>query len=915
MTTKRPPHPLLNMSDDENEPADVKSKQPTPIPAVSERPSYLESQALSGLPRREVERAPSEMSIIAPSEVGSVSTAIGMQALQRQKIKAELELANQQRLVAQLRQELTTAQRESARLQTQAITVDELRRRCEQLQSENFQLQLDVKQAESKQRQAVVDARSQWERDGNSKHSLLAEQASAAMRAEFEAERVRIRTEQQHLLQNMQQQLAARQAEIQEIRNQLAASESDRISLELTNRGLQEKVAVAADSERQNALLQVELSAREQQLQQQIDERTRFESEARELRRRAEEAEGIVGVLKRRLEVSEQDANDKFQEAAEAKAAKDRLSKENARLQAQVQQMEEDTQRRKTQKASHRGDSEQAVREMQAILEALQKDKVDLLTQVKEANQQVEELANIVHTHEERRASAEDARREAQILKVKLGFVESENATLKHDMDSLNATVAELQSKCDALSREKATGEVRNRELVALQNSHKELQSSYSDAQAALARERAAASELRAACEGLQSELQTLEALDSERTGAAEHIMQLERQLDTQRDRADRLERALQIKEKELDMLVSNTRNEAETQRQTLEKELLASQRQLVQAQQHARECEMELESVRQAVTVLSDKHLAAEQQLQTELQALEQRRQNEHAELEAEIQDRDLALRDAALRAELAAAERQTSGTELQIVHERHLAEMRALAEVRDKEVREATERLSAARTMITEAQTEAQHLRQQLQDRQKEAERAEKDYEQRIQQSRQDLEAVRTELADMRQQTQTVIRQKDSLESQVRQFQEHALAMASCFRAPSSAPSAVGGGTGSLIEPSGHAGSAIPSLPSVTPFKRAVVSNQAFDTPPAKAVRVQPPIASPRNVNASSLAPSADSLLSTYEQLLLAQQQQQIQQQRAMLGPAMFAPAPPPAPRLGGSKVAVRKLAEDDW
>eukprot|EP00668_Euglena_longa_P002709 GGOE01003164.1.p1 GENE.GGOE01003164.1~~GGOE01003164.1.p1 ORF type:complete len:992 (+),score=375.23 GGOE01003164.1:123-2978(+) len=385
-----------------------------------------------------------------------------MQALQRSKQKAELDLKNSQAMVEALQRECNELQLQKLQLTAKAQASGEVLAKVEVLQKEKIRLDIALKQAEAelaqlqRSRSGEIAAPSQDHQEAlnkllKEKKDLLNE--NHRLKETLEAQR-----------QAAQMENSQRDTEIDDLRAEVNNLQVQKVRTEMQLRELSELKSMINELQREKALLELELTGKEE-LQRQVEglqsEKITVEGELRDMQRKAGELQGVINGLKRHMEEIEAEV----QALKETKVQLEQERREKGRLEIHAQTLQEELDARKELALTAIRGTEDAVGAMQNNLKALREEKTqlkqELLLQRSEAATLSQKLLELQRSTQGQSATTQ----EVEVLQASLQAAEQFNRAQEEKLAALRKSYEQLNEQLVEMQKQKVMVDVEVEEL------------------------------------------------------------------------------------------------------------------------------------------------------------------------------------------------------------------------------------------------------------------------------------------------------------------------------------------------------------------------------------------------------------------------------------------------------------------
>eukprot|EP00667_Euglena_gracilis_P001476 EG_transcript_1476 len=385
-----------------------------------------------------------------------------MQALQRGKQKAELDLKNAQAMVETLQRECNELQMQKLQLSAKVQASGEVLAKVEVLQKEKIRLDIALKQAEAELAQLRRSQAGESAAPNQDQHEAMNKLLKEKKDLLNENHRLKETLGAQR--QTAQTESSQRDTEIDDLRAEVNNLQVQKVRTEMQLRELSELKSMINELQREKALLELELTGKEE-LQRQVEglqsEKIAVEGELRDAQRQAGELQGVINGLKRHTEAVEAEV----QALKETKVQLEQERREKGRLEIHAQTLQEELDARKELAMTAIRGTEDAVGAMQNNLKALREEKTQLK---QELLQQRSENASLNQKLLELQKSTEGQtaiNQEVEVLQASLQAAEQLNRAQEEKIAALRKSYEQLSEQLVEMQKQKVVVDVEVEEL------------------------------------------------------------------------------------------------------------------------------------------------------------------------------------------------------------------------------------------------------------------------------------------------------------------------------------------------------------------------------------------------------------------------------------------------------------------
>mmetsp|Transcript_21088 Transcript_21088/g.37750 ORF Transcript_21088/g.37750 Transcript_21088/m.37750 type:complete len:1032 (-) Transcript_21088:1203-4298(-) len=383
-------------------------------------------------------------------------------ALQRGKIRAEMELVQKEKIVEDLREQLGQISKELFLLQAKSKTFDDMKTKLEEAGRQKMRLQFEMKQttvdAEGKRRKEEYTKFVEREQRMKEHHAALqaAEQAQKKAEKEKEALQKASTKEKEELMGALRK----KEAQLDNTRSLLNAANAEKARFEVDLKAIENLRAEVIDLRKDKALLEVDLQGM-QDIEAEGD-RLRSELmesglEVKKLLGQLGEIQASHGTLKTQFDL----AKGQLAQRQDAMRKVDEQQKEISKLKVLLSSAEEAVKQASEFKAVCENGADTASIHLQNSLEIMQKEKQDMALKQAETESSLREL----------KTKFDELLKQKEIDDVKLtemgdvmkqnAVLTGENSRLRHEnqmktlkVEELNSTTVEAMRNMGAMEAE-----------------------------------------------------------------------------------------------------------------------------------------------------------------------------------------------------------------------------------------------------------------------------------------------------------------------------------------------------------------------------------------------------------------------------------------------------------------------------
>lgn len=431
--------------------------------------SHNDSLAVSPKSSRSATSVGYSMSVLSGSGATgtAVATASGhshsaMQALQRSKVRAEMDYKISQKMVETLQKECNDLQLEKLQLLAKVQASGEMTIKLEEAQKEKIRLEIALKQAEAEkslqQRTQTTNAEPAAREQQETLTTLLKEKKQAI------EESHRLKEKLQALRNSAAQEAANKDATIDDLHASVNQLQVDKVRTEMQLREYAELKSVVSELQKDKALVELELAGKAE-LERQLDllqtEKFNVQKEMRDAQNKSEELQQVIGGLKKQVAMLEGE----MEEFQDVKRALEQEKREKAKLEIHAQTLTEELGDRKELALNAIRGTEDAVGSLQNNLEALRQEKTKLKQELQQEREEGTKLNQALLELNQKVETQTSITQEVEILKTTLKAAETEKSTYEKSLADLEVKHQELSKQCAEMQKEKVVTDVELEDL------------------------------------------------------------------------------------------------------------------------------------------------------------------------------------------------------------------------------------------------------------------------------------------------------------------------------------------------------------------------------------------------------------------------------------------------------------------
>lgn len=463
--------------------------------------------------------------------------------LQRGKIRAEMELVHQQKLVEDLRDQLGAMSKEMFMLQAKAKTFDEMKAKLEQASKEKLRLNFEMKQGavDSEGKRRMQEHNETLSREKALQDHYNALQQANDLKLKAEKEKALLETSFAKERSDMDHALTKKEAQLDATRAMLATAQAEKTRLEVELKTIESLKDEVIDLRKDKALLEVDLQGMhdlEAEVETMRGDRMQRDLEIKKLQGQLGELQSEHDQLKGQWER----AADQLAKHAAVVKELDEQRKDNAKLEVKLASAQEETKQAREIKEVYENNADQATIHLQTSLKLMQQEKEDLGLAKAEVESTLKEI----------KALNQEMKRQKEIDDTKLGEmakVMNDNATLKGELSRMRvdlgekvAKIQELNQSCVDTIRKLAETETELKELRECHDNYTMMEKECLDLRVTTKKTQLELEHLRNIMDSLQSEKNDLEDQNRELTEIKENHLRLQVEHELMADRLGTVE-------------------------------------------------------------------------------------------------------------------------------------------------------------------------------------------------------------------------------------------------------------------------------------------------------------------------------------------------------------------------------------